>query len=54
MLEAYRPPVFSKLKFNKLFLGNVAPKIDGRQILAALTDIYFCVWLQKVASSVNK
>jgi Ca2+-dependent lipid-binding protein len=29
ILESYRPPVIAKLKFNKLFLGNVAPKIDG-------------------------
>lgn len=29
LLEEYRPPGITKLKFNKLSLGNVAPKIEG-------------------------
>ncbi|CAM6114039.1 unnamed protein product [Calypogeia fissa] len=29
ILEDYRPVGIAALKFNKLFLGNVAPKIDG-------------------------
>ncbi|XP_057857227.1 calcium-dependent lipid-binding protein [Cryptomeria japonica] len=32
LLEQYRPPGISALKFNKLFLGNVAPKIEGIRI----------------------
>lgn len=29
LLEEYRPPGITSLKFNKLFLGSVAPKIEG-------------------------
>lgn len=29
LLEDYRPPGISSLKFSKLFLGNVPPKIEG-------------------------
>lgn len=29
LLEQYRPPGITKLKFSKLSLGNVAPKIEG-------------------------
>eukprot|EP01018_Ginkgo_biloba_P011948 Gb_34830 [translate_table: standard] len=32
LLEEYRPPGISSLKFSKLFLGNVAPKIEGIRI----------------------
>lgn len=30
LLEDYRPPGITSLKFNKLTLGNVAPKIEGK------------------------
>lgn len=29
LLEAYRPPGITSLKFSKLSLGTVAPKIEG-------------------------
>jgi Ca2+-dependent lipid-binding protein len=29
LLEEYRPPGITSLKFSKLSLGNVAPKIEG-------------------------
>lgn len=29
LLEEYRPPGITSLKFSKLFLGAVAPKIEG-------------------------
>lgn len=29
LLEEYRPPGITSLKFNKLSLGTVAPKIEG-------------------------
>ncbi|KAF5952976.1 synaptotagmin-5-like [Camellia sinensis] len=32
LLEDYRPAGITKLKFNKLFLGNVAPKIEGIRV----------------------
>lgn len=32
LLEEYRPPGITKLKFNKLSLGNVAPKIEGIRV----------------------
>ncbi|KAK1282237.1 Synaptotagmin-4 [Acorus calamus] len=32
MLEEYRPPGISSLKFSKLSLGNVAPKIEGIRV----------------------
>ncbi|KAH9321730.1 hypothetical protein KI387_016369, partial [Taxus chinensis] len=32
LLEEYRPPGISSLKFSKLSLGNVAPKIEGIRI----------------------
>ncbi|XP_038979230.1 synaptotagmin-5 [Phoenix dactylifera] len=32
LLEEYRPPGISSLKFTKLFLGNVAPKIEGIRV----------------------
>lgn len=32
LLEQYRPTGISSLKFSKLFLGNVAPKIEGIRI----------------------
>eukprot|EP01018_Ginkgo_biloba_P002864 Gb_07488 [translate_table: standard] len=32
LLEEYRPPRISSMKSSKLFLGNVAPKIEGIQI----------------------
>eukprot|EP01018_Ginkgo_biloba_P025335 Gb_35266 [translate_table: standard] len=32
LLEEYRPPRISSSKFSKLFLGNVAPKIEAIQI----------------------
>jgi len=30
LLEDYRPPGITSLKFSKLTLGNVAPKIEGK------------------------
>ncbi|GKV12965.1 hypothetical protein SLEP1_g24048 [Rubroshorea leprosula] len=32
LLEQYRPPGITSLKFNKLSLGNVAPKIEGIRV----------------------
>ncbi|KAJ0110491.1 hypothetical protein Patl1_00309 [Pistacia atlantica] len=32
LLEEYRPPGITSLKFNKLSLGNVAPKIEGIRV----------------------
>ncbi|XP_058210725.1 calcium-dependent lipid-binding protein [Rhododendron vialii] len=32
LLEQYRPPGITKLKFSKLSLGNVAPKIEGIRV----------------------
>ncbi|KAF3963180.1 hypothetical protein CMV_012401 [Castanea mollissima] len=32
LLEEYRPPGITALKFNKLSLGNVAPKIEGIRV----------------------
>ncbi|XP_031476088.1 calcium-dependent lipid-binding protein-like [Nymphaea colorata] len=32
VLEQYRPPGISSLKFKKLFLGNVSPKIEGIRV----------------------
>lgn len=32
LLEEYRPPGITSLKFNKLFLGTVAPKIEGIRV----------------------
>lgn len=32
LLEEYRPPGITSLKFNKLFLGSVAPKIEGIRV----------------------
>lgn len=32
LLEDYRPPGITSLKFNKLSLGNVAPKIEGIRV----------------------
>ncbi|KAL1219195.1 Calcium-dependent lipid-binding protein [Cardamine amara subsp. amara] len=32
LLEDYRPPGITSLKFNKLTLGNVAPKIEGIRV----------------------
>lgn len=32
ILEDYRPPGISSLKFSKLSLGTVAPKIEGSNI----------------------
>ncbi|KAF3796731.1 Synaptotagmin-5 [Nymphaea thermarum] len=32
ILEQYRPPGISSLKFSKLFLGNVPPKIEGIRV----------------------
>ncbi|CAN6485186.1 unnamed protein product [Victoria cruziana] len=32
VLEQYRPPGISSLKFKKLFLGNVPPKIEGIRV----------------------
>lgn len=29
LLEEYRPPGITSLKFSKLSLGNVAPKVEG-------------------------
>jgi len=36
ILEEYRPAGISSLKFSKLSLGNVAPKIEG-------IDLYNCL-----------
>ncbi|KAI3918680.1 hypothetical protein MKX01_042000 [Papaver californicum] len=34
LLEDYRPPGITSLKFSKLTLGNVAPKIEGIRVLS--------------------
>lgn len=36
LLEEYRPPGITSLKFSKLSLGTVAPKIEGRNQLLVL------------------
>ena len=36
LLEEYRPPGITSLKFSKLSLGNVAPKIEGMDQLVVL------------------
>lgn len=34
LLEEYRPPGITSLKFSKLSLGNVAPKIEGESLFS--------------------
>ena len=43
LLEDYRPPGITSLKFSKLTLGNVAPKIEGkvRRITSSFVIVIF-------------
>lgn len=38
LLEDYRPPGITSLKFSKLSLGTVSPKIEGSNIIVIITD----------------
>lgn len=41
LLEEYRPPGISSLKFSKLSLGTVAPKIEGTNPHRFLSSLLF-------------
>lgn len=43
ILEDYRPPGISSMKFSKLSLGTVAPKIEGSNI--KLSNKLLCSFL---------
>jgi Ca2+-dependent lipid-binding protein len=48
LLEEYRPPGISSLKFSKLSLGNVAPKIEGtnpQRFLSSFLFLFAQSWL---------
>lgn len=54
LLEDYRPPGITSLKFNKLTLGNVAPKIEGKlwwTTLSFVMAIFFSSTMFKLALS---
>lgn len=40
LLEDYRPPGITSLKFNKLSLGTVAPKIEGNKFILLFFDFH--------------
>lgn len=47
LLEEYRPPGITSLKFNKFSLGTVAPKIEGiNQLIVplSLSLLYFILF----------
>lgn len=46
LLEEYRPTGITSLKFSKLSLGNVAPKVEGiNQILVFLSQLLSILFL---------
>ncbi|RRT70446.1 hypothetical protein B296_00016636 [Ensete ventricosum] len=53
LLDDYRPPGISSLKFSKLSLGNVPPKIEGsyRKQIAGFCLSYFTVYLMYLSFS---
>ena len=54
LLEEYRPPGITSLKFSKLSLGTVAPKIEGMAGYLSLQLSFcfdFCFWVSIVGST---
>jgi len=42
LLEEYRPPGITSLKFSKLSLGIVAPKVEGYSVYCNSSLFFLC------------